>query len=70
MSCARCGGFVIRERLFEKNYLDPTESGEVDRCLNCGAIEDKVIQANRLPAACEARVRLVRGLYGHRLEPD
>lgn len=55
MSCARCGGFVIRERLFDKNQRDPAEDGDAARCLNCGAIEDAVILANRLPAPIEER---------------
>lgn len=63
MSCVRCGGFVIRERLFDKNHMDAAENGDAERCLNCGAIEDAVILANRLPSSIGDRPRHPRGLY-------
>jgi hypothetical protein len=49
-SCLRCGGLLVRERLFEANGMSSTEQVECDRCVNCGSLEDMIIRANRLPS--------------------
>lgn len=48
--CIRCGGLLVRERLFEASGMSSTEQVECDRCVNCGALEDTIIRANRQPA--------------------
>src|SRR5574341_2433368 len=46
MSCPRCKGFIIQEYLV--NEREGSLSGFHGwRCVNCGAIGDKVIQSNR-----------------------
>lgn len=47
MLCARCGGLLVRERLFEADGMSSTEQAECDRCVNCGTLEDTTIRANR-----------------------
>ena len=64
--CARCGGLLVRERVFEANGMSSTEQVECDRCVNCGAIEDTIIRANRQPARPPVRSREPRG---PRLQP-
>ena len=47
MTCRRCDGLVVTEHI-----ADPLEGAHFAfdgwRCLNCGAIDDHVIRANRL----------------------
>lgn len=59
--CARCGGLLVRERLFEANGMSSTEHVECDRCVNCGALEDSLIRANRQPTRPPVRAREPRG---------
>lgn len=59
--CIRCGGLLVRERLFEANGMSSTEHVECDRCVNCGALEDPLIRANRQPTRAPVRTREPRG---------
>lgn len=61
MACARCGGLLVRERLFEANGMSSTERVDCERCLNCGALEDTVIRTNRHAARSSDRSREPRG---------
>lgn len=45
MECVRCGGLAVPEQLTDSR--DTFAWIEVSRCLNCGHIEDVVIQARR-----------------------
>lgn len=45
MHCARCNGCVVPEQLSDPHGT--TEQFEAVRCLNCGNIEDAMIEANR-----------------------
>ena len=65
MPCVRCGGFVVRERCFDNDQMDPSASGAADRCLNCGAIEDTVILASRRLGTTKTQPRFSRGSYHH-----
>ena len=60
MRCARCGGLVI------ENWWDFVEDVSQTKllgtkCVNCGAIEDSVILANRV----WARLRCRQGAEGY-----
>lgn len=47
MMCARCRGFMVPER-FEHTRVDSGErSFDAWRCVNCGAITDPIITAQR-----------------------
>lgn len=59
--CIRCGGLVVRERFFEAGGMSSTERVDCERCLNCGAVEDDIIRANRQPAGIPLRMREPRG---------
>lgn len=61
MLCIRCGGLLVRERLFEANGMSSTEQVDCDRCVNCGALEDPLIRANRRPTRPPVRTREPRG---------
>ena len=61
ISCIRCGGLLVRERIFEANGMSSTERVDCERCLNCGAVEDDIIRANRQPARNPLRMREPRG---------
>ena len=60
-SCSRCGGLLVREVCMD--LFNPTGELEVNarRCVQCGAIVDPVILANRallastprLPSGCK-----------------
>ena len=69
MGCVRCGGLLVRERLFEANGMSSTEQIECVRCVNCGALEDTMIRANRHPARPLMRGREPRGPRVHRDNP-
>lgn len=45
--CRRCGGLLVTDILFD--HLGPCweEGYACQRCVNCGAIDDAVIRANR-----------------------
>jgi hypothetical protein len=45
MNCARCNGCVVPEQISDLHGT--TERFEAMRCLNCGNIEDAMIEANR-----------------------
>ena len=45
MTCIRCQGFMVQERLFD--LLDVPIHNDVWRCTNCGDITDQVILTNR-----------------------
>ena len=47
MPCARCGGLVIENRA---DFVDDVGQRKLQgtRCVNCGAIDDPVIIANRV----------------------
>ncbi len=45
MNCVRCNGCVVPEQISDPHGT--TERCEVVRCLNCGNIEDAMIEANR-----------------------
>lgn len=47
MPCARCGGLVIENRA---DFVDDVGQMKLQgtRCVNCGAIDDPVILANRV----------------------
>jgi len=57
ISCIRCGGLHVRERIFEANGMSSTERVDCEHCLNCGAVEDDIIRANRQPAGNLLRMR-------------
>ncbi len=61
MACLRCGGLLVREHHFDIQELSALEPVECQRCLNCGAIEDPVIQANRVHLSETRRPRSPRG---------
>lgn len=45
MNCARCNGCVVPEQISDPHGT--TERFEAVRCLNCGNIQDAMIEANR-----------------------
>ena len=45
MHCARCNGFVVPEQTSDPHGA--IERFKAVRCLNCGNIEDAMIEANR-----------------------
>lgn len=45
MNCVRCNGCVVPEQISDPHGT--TERYEAVRCLNCGNIEDAMIEANR-----------------------
>lgn len=56
--CDRCGGLLVSEELLEQwreNGQPPTRGV---RCVNCGAVADAVILANRREPAPVKRVKL------------
>lgn len=61
MSCLRCGRLLVRERLFEANGMSSTERVDCERCLNCDALEDAAIRANRHATGIPVRSRKPRG---------
>lgn len=61
MLCMRCGGLLVKERLFEANGMSSTERVDCERCLNCGAVEDAIIRANRHATGIPVRSRKPRG---------
>lgn len=61
MLCTRCGGRLVRERLFEVNGMSSTERVDCERCLNHGAVEDAIIRANRQTAHIPVRSRKPQG---------
>jgi hypothetical protein len=67
MACARCGGQVVREQPFDPYSRDSTDNSAAERCLNCGAIEDAIIRANRLQERTLHRSREPRGPHRHHL---
>lgn len=52
MLCQRCRGLLVRETFGELRG-EAERKCSATRCINCGSIEDSVVQANRLrlPAA-------------------
>lgn len=61
MQCDRCGGLLVRERLFEADGMSSTEQIDCERCVNCGALEDSIFRANRQPTRPQVRSREPRG---------
>ena len=47
MPCARCGGLVIENRADFVDHVGQMKP-QGTRCVNCGAIDDPVILANRV----------------------
>ena len=45
MNCVRCNGCVVAEQLSDPRGT--SEQIEAVRCLNCGNIEDAMIESNR-----------------------
>ncbi len=45
MNCVRCNGCVVAEQLSDPHGTN--ERIEAVRCLNCGNIEDAMIESNR-----------------------
>ncbi|WP_447982981.1 hypothetical protein [Nitrospira sp. Nam74] len=45
MTCARCRGLMIVDGLLDESGF--RIDGQVERCLNCGYLEDMVILSNR-----------------------
>lgn len=77
MPCARCGGLVVREEPFNPYSIHPSDKSAAERCLNCGAIEDAMIRANRLSKGTAHRSREPLGprrlpalLAIHQMEPN
>ena len=63
MPCARCGGLVIENRAdFVDDVGQMTLQGT--RCVNCGAIDDPVIRANRVRPCHVRNDRPRRGKVG------
>jgi len=54
MSCTRCGGCVVAESFYDCTDESYDQRTPYQRCLNCGAIEDALIRANRVqgPQLC------------------
>lgn len=61
MLCTRCGGLLVRERHGDADGMSSTERIDCERCLNCGALEDPIIRANRRTARNPERSRKPRG---------
>jgi hypothetical protein len=59
--CDRCGGLLVRERLCEVDGMSSTEQVDCERCVNCGALEDAIVRANRQPTRPPVRSREPRG---------
>lgn len=47
MTCLRCGGALVVEIFADLREGGGAPAFEGERCLNCGAIEDAVVRANR-----------------------
>jgi len=62
MPCTRCGGLVIAN---QGDSVDDVGQRKLQgtRCVNCGAIDDPVILANRI-RPCHARNDHARGKVG------
>ena len=48
MKCARCGGFMMVESLYDQKQEDARGERFGGRCINCGNVEDPVICRNRV----------------------
>ncbi len=48
MTCSRCGGCLVTEWYYDYAEASFDQRASYERCLNCGAIEDVLIRANRL----------------------
>ncbi len=49
MACARCGGLIVKEPVYDRE--GSTQVILMDRCLQCGHIEDPVSVQNREQAS-------------------
>ena len=49
MACARCGGLVVKESVYDRE--GSSQVVLMDRCLQCGNIEDPVSARNRAQVA-------------------
>ena len=57
MTCSRCHGFMVQERLYD--LQDTSIHTDAWRCTNCGDLADSIILKNR-----EAhRVRSIAGIF-------
>jgi hypothetical protein len=65
MRCMRCSGLLVKEHLFEANGMSSTERVDCERCLNCGAVEDAIIRANRHATGIPVRSREPRSRSSH-----
>ena len=45
MACARCGGLIVKESVYDRE--GSSQVVLMDRCLQCGNIEDPVSARNR-----------------------
>jgi uncharacterized Zn finger protein len=45
MACARCGGLIVKEAVYDRE--GSSQEVLMDRCLQCGNIEDPVSARNR-----------------------
>ncbi len=45
MACARCGGLIVKESVYDRE--GSSQEVLMDRCLQCGNIEDPVSARNR-----------------------
>ena len=48
MACARCGGLIVKESVYDREGR--SQEVLMDRCLQCGNIEDPVSARNRAQA--------------------
>ncbi len=58
MTCRRCGGFMVVEPTYMTAESNVLEWPEESRCVNCGNVEDAVIDANRTCTPSEERIEL------------
>ena len=52
MACARCGGLIVKESVYDRE--GSSQEILMDRCLQCGHIEDPVSARNRAQATVSA----------------
>jgi uncharacterized Zn finger protein len=61
MACHRCGGLIVKESVYDRE--GSSQLVLMDRCLQCGNIEDPVSARNRLqspvPPSQKGKVRRV-----------
>lgn len=61
MACIRCGGLIVKESVYVYDMEGSSQLILMDRCLQCGNIEDPVSARNRarspLPPPKKSKIR-------------